>query len=218
MHYPTRLNLFFFVFLLTTIISVHALAQTAAPDSTVQPDRPRSKPLFGLKFGGMMGGTVDIENVDTLSSFEFTRELDSGPSLGLSFEFSSPVWTTAGISLDFHHIAPKGSDDSKWMIDIGVVIKSSMREPGQRFALRPLIGISYGYIPALEGVTESASFMVAKLGGEMVYFPSSARFGLSIEACLIASPFGRSFSADGDDRYDIAARPRPLLRAGIVFR
>ncbi len=218
MHYPTRLKLLFLVFLLTTILSAHAVAQTAAPDSTAQPPKPRSKPLLGLKFGGMMGGKVDIENVDTLSSYEFTRELDSGPSVGLSFEFSSPVWTTAGISLDFHKIAPKGSDESKWMIDIGVVIKSSMRKPDQRFALRPLIGISYGYIPALEGVTESASFMVAKLGGEAVYFPGAARFGFSLEACFVASPFGRSFSADGDDRYDIAARPRPLLRAGIVFR
>ncbi len=218
MHYPTRRALLLFLFLLISIGATPAFAQTAAPDSTVHPDRPRSKPLFGLKFGGMMGGKVDIENVDTLTSYEFTRELDAGPSVGLSFEFSSPVWTTAGISLDFHKIAPKGSDDSKWMIDIGVVIKSSMRKPGQRFALRPLIGISYGYIPALKGVTESASFMVAKLGGEAVYFPGSARFGLSLEACFVASPFGRSFSADGDDRYDIAARPRPLIRAGIVFR
>lgn len=193
-------------------------AEQATSDSSHQVAKVRSKPMFGLKFGGMAGGKVSIEDVDTLSSFEFTRELDAGLSMGAFFEFSSPAWTTAGLSLDFHQIKPTGSSDQKWMIDAGVVIKSSMRQPHQRLALRPLIGISYGYIPALEGVTESASFMIAKLGGEVVYFPHGGKVGVVLEACLAASPFGRSFSADDEKRYDIAARPRPMVRVGMVLR
>ncbi|MBK7143433.1 MAG: hypothetical protein IPH75_15275 [bacterium] len=193
-------------------------AQAGTPDSTAAPAKPRSKPMFGFKVGSIFGGKVNIENVDTLSSYEFIRNLEAGTSLGAYFEFSSPVWTTAGISLDLHRIKAENLDESKWMIDVGVVIKSSMRKPGQRFALRPLIGISYGYIPALEGRTTSGSFMVAKLGAETVYFPGSSRLGITLETCFIASPFGRAFSDDEDDRYDIAARPRPLVRLGVVFR
>jgi hypothetical protein len=187
-------------------------------DSTAKPTQLRSKPMIGLKIGTMFGGKVDIEDVDTLSSHEFIEELDPGLSFGAYFEFSSPAWTTAGISFEMHKITPSDYPESRWMYDIGIVIKSSMRKPGQQFAVRPMLGISYGYIPGVDSVATSGSFMVAKIGAETVYFPAKSRVGLSVEACLIASPFGRAFSDGGDHRYDIAARLRPMLRAGIVLR
>lgn len=201
---------------LLSIFGVTAMADSI--DSTAQPIKPRSKPMVGLKFGTMFGGKVDIEDVDTLSSHEFIEELDPGMSFGISYEFSSPAWTTAGISFEMHKISPSDYPESRWMYDIGIVIKSSMRKPGQQFAVRPMLGISYGFIPGVDSVSSSASFMVAKLGAETVYFPGKSKVGLSFEACFIASPFGRAFSDGGDHRYDIAARLRPMLRAGIVLR
>ncbi len=204
---------------LAVLLSIFGVtAQADSTDSTAQPTKLRSKPMIGLKIGTMFGGKVDIEDVDTLSSHEFIEELDPGLSIGVSYEFSSPAWTTAGISFEMHKITPSDYPESRWMFDIGVVIKSSMRKPGQRFAVRPMLGISYGYVPGVDSVASSGSFMVAKLGAETVYFPGKSRIGLSVEACFIASPFGRAFSDGGDHRYDIAARLRPMLRAGIVFR
>ncbi|MBK7143434.1 MAG: hypothetical protein IPH75_15280 [bacterium] len=203
------------VVLLWSVLWPISLYAQAEDSSNTNPTKvhDRSEVIFEIKLG--LTGSGDFSSESERTVYFGTPGSDvttkSGLNGGLSLEFPTTHSTCFALILDFHRMSPEDLKEYKNLIEVGLQLKSAVRDPNQKLAVRFFGGVSYGAVPQIGGV-RAANCLILKGGLELCTFPSPRGIGFVADFGMMGSVIGRS---EGDT---FSMSPRPFVRAGIAFR
>jgi hypothetical protein len=184
----------------------------AIPSDTPAFDQRLYKGGFGVKGGFLYVTTVHLHNKHTGADSDIRTK--AGLAGGVFFDIGLHGKTMLGLEVELYDIQIDLYDFLDWdnrakLINFSLDIKHAIAYKHSRMAVRPGVGVGYGYLAEL-GPIEQASFMLAKAFTE-VLFVTDPKIIWVLEAAVVMTPYGRT------DDYEITANPFLMFRGGARF-
>ena len=187
-----------FILLLSTL--------SAIPADTSAFDQRLYKGGFGVKGGFIYVSTVHIDDKVTGDKVG-DYQSKAGVTGGLFFDITLHQRTMLGLDIDLYDI--QILNDREKLFNLGLSVKHAFPKKHSRMAVRPGLGIGYGYLAEI-GFVEQANMLMVRAFTE-VLFLSDRKVAWLVEGAVVMTPYGRSLD------HKISANPFLMLRGGARF-
>jgi hypothetical protein len=177
----------------------------AIPSDTSAFDHRLYKGGFGVKGGFIYVTTVHLRDKSTGVNEDYRTK--AGLTGGVFFDIGLHRKTMLGLDIELYDVQIRG--DREKLINFGLNIKHAIAYKNSRMAVRPGVGVGYGYLAEI-GFIEKANFVIVKALTE-VLFISDPKVIWVAEAAVVIVPYGRTID------HEITANPFLMLRGGARF-
>ena len=185
----------------TTIVSITCLLLSLAGVSVSAQIGPwtKSKTKVGVKLGMLYSSHFRVDGVSS--------ETGVGISGGVVFDIPVVHRVISGVALDLHDIHV--FEARKKMLDISLPVKYVFAFPEQRWELRPVAAVGFGYLTQVD-ILERSTYLTVK-GGLEAAFHTDTRYSLILDFLVVSMPTG------GNREHRVTYGPSLIIRGGFIY-